>query len=289
MIASPEVQAVTCIFSIANIRWMSGLILCCSTLFVSSGCSSSVELYGQLQESECNIMLAKLVEAGIAAEKSAGAENTFLLNVPESQLSRAIDVLHDAGLPKSQFRGFAEEFPQSGLISSPLQERVRYMHALSEELAKTISKIDGVIDARVHIVLPESTAFGELINPSSASVFIKHSYQVNLDAVIPEIKSFIRNSVEGLSDDMVSVVLVESAALKNRVEIASKAKYDSVFDIQVRPSSKDFLSNVLYVMGGVGLFNLLTAIITTLLWLRSRRTLKQQQARLTELESAATA
>ena len=46
------------------------------------------------------------------------------------------------------------------------------MHALAQDLSATISRIDGVVVARVHIVLPDNNPFAEKVKPSSAAVFI---------------------------------------------------------------------------------------------------------------------
>ena len=243
------------------------------TLSGITGCSGDVELFGDLDEKECNEMLAVLGENDIQAKKSADGDSSFKLMVTESELGPAIVVLQDNGFPHNQFRGISEEFPQSGLISSPYQERIRYMHAQSEELAMTITRIDGVIDARVHIVLPETTAFGEQLSPSSASVFIKHSYDINMSNVVPEIKAFISNSVEGLEEDKVSVVLVESAALRRQVEAATQLRFDRIFSIDVKPTSASFLRNLLATLAGIGVINLILAVTSTVLCLRARRKL----------------
>jgi type III secretion protein J len=220
-------------------------------------------------------MLAILGESDIQAMKISDGEKTFGLQVWDSELSSSIVVLRNAGYPRSEFQGISEEFPQTGLISSPYQERIRYMHALSEELALTVTKVDGVIDARVHIVLPESTAFGEQMTPSSASVFIKHSSEVRMENVVPEIKDFVANSVEGLDANKVAVVLVESVALKRQIESASQAKFERVFNVEVRPNSAAYLRNLLLLLAGTGGINLVLAVASTLLCIRARKKLAQ--------------
>ena len=100
-------------------------------------------------------MLAALINAGMDAQKIAGKEGMVGLSVPASQVGRALDLLRAQGLPRERFAGMGEVFKKEGLISSPLEERARYLYALSQELGATLTKIDGVITARVHVVLPE--------------------------------------------------------------------------------------------------------------------------------------
>jgi type III secretion protein J len=45
-------------------------------------------------------------------------------------------------------------FKREGFVSSPLEERARLVHAMSQEIANTINNIDGVVTARVHLVVP---------------------------------------------------------------------------------------------------------------------------------------
>lgn len=246
-------------------------------LVYASGCSDNVELYSRIKENECNEMLAVLLDAQIPAEKVAVDDNLFTLKVVPSEMRRSIDLLHDAGYPKAEFNGIAESFSQSSLVSSPLEERIRYMHALSEELAATITTVDGVITARVHIVLPENTPFGEQISPSSASVFIKHSVNVNLSNVVPEIKSFVENSIEGLSSDKVSVVLFQSDAMRRRLEDAATPQLAEVFDVQVAPQSQGYLKNLLLTLASVALLNFVLLLLVGFMWFRTDRRLKESR------------
>jgi len=250
------------------------LILC------ALGCSDKVELYSRIGENECNEMLAVLLDADIPAEKVVAEDNLFTLKVVPSEMKRSIDLLRDSGYPKGQFNGIAESFSQSSLVSSPLEERIRYMHALSEELAATITTVDGVITARVHIVLPENTPFGEQISPSSASVFIKHSVNRNLSNVVPEIKTFVENSIEGLTSEKVSVVLFQSDAMRRRIEDAAVPEMADVFNVQVAPQSQGYLTNLLLTLGGVAVLNFVLLLLAGWMWFRTNRRLREarQQA-----------
>jgi type III secretion protein J len=123
---------------------------------------------------------------------------------------RAIALLKDAGYPKSSYLSLSKMFEKTGIMSSPFEERVRYIYALGEEVGRTLSQIDGVITARVHIVLPEAPQLGQPVKPSSAAIFIKHRPGVDLDFFQPQIRRLVSSAIEGLEYNSVTVVLSEA-------------------------------------------------------------------------------
>ena len=143
------------------------LVLC-----ALAGCQT--ELYSKLDEREANDMIALLHKYGVAAERSFAKDGTSQISVEERQLAQAIELLKANGLPRRTFTNMGEVFKSSGLISSPTEERARFIYALSEELSRTISDIDGVLSARIHVVLPKNDLLRQDATPSSASVFIRH-------------------------------------------------------------------------------------------------------------------
>ena len=178
----------------------------CFGMIVLTGCAK-VELYSQLDEQQANEMMAILLADGVSCSKAPGEEGTWNLQVSQSDFSRSVNRLREKGFPKARYMGMGDIFKKSGLVSSPTEERIRFMHALSQELSQTISQIDGVLSARVHIVLPNNNPFGDTIQPSSASVFVKHQPGANLNVQIPEITRLVVGSIEGLEYDAVSTVL----------------------------------------------------------------------------------
>jgi type III secretion protein J len=171
-----------------------------------AGCQA--ELYSKLGEREANDMIALLHKHGIAAERSFAKDGTNQIKVEESQLAQAIELLKANGLPRRTFTNMGEVFKSSGLISSPTEERARFIYALSEELSRKISDIDGVLSARIHVVLPKNDLLRQDATPSSASVFIRHDARAPLKSLLPHVKMLVANSIEGLSYEKVSVVLV---------------------------------------------------------------------------------
>lgn len=185
-------------------RLTLGLVLAASLL----ACSRKVEFMAAMPEPEANEVLAALQIAGISAEKMAGKEGMVGVSIDAEQVGRAVTLLREKGLPRERFAGMGQVFKKEGLISSPLEERARYLYALSQELGATLTQIDGVIVARVHVVLPERGVSGELGIPSSAAVFIKYQDGYNLDTVLPQVRRLVTNSIPGLTPEKVSIVLV---------------------------------------------------------------------------------
>lgn len=192
-------------------RLRAGAVL--AVLVLLAACSQQVALYNNMSERDANEVLAALDRAGITANKQAGKDGAVNLMVPQGEVARAVDHLDREGLPRERRASMGDVFRKEGLISSPLEERARYLWALSQELSETLSQIDGVVTARVHVVLPERSTGGEPGLPSSAAVFVKHRRDVDLMPHLPELKRLVASSIPGLSIDKVNVVLMPAAVV----------------------------------------------------------------------------
>ena len=231
--------------------WQNAIIrltLAALLLLLLSGCK--VELYTGLQEQEGNEMLALLLKHGIQSEKQPGKDNMVSLFIEEEQTARAVEILSRNGYPKTRFSTINDVFSDDGLVSTPFEERTRYIYGLSQEVSETLSKIDGVLVARVHIVLPAEPSSGignkKVDFPASASVFIKYNSDYDLDSYIPQIKSIVANAIEGLSYDQVSVSLFPA---ENEVRSDFyPLEYRSVLGLKVSPDSIGHLYVLLTVL-----------------------------------------
>lgn len=193
-----------------RIGWASRIALLCATFLALSGCAK-VPLYSDVAEKEANEMMAILINRGIEVEKSAGKEEyTWIVQVDADNVAESIEVLNKYGYPKDRFQGVGKQFQKSGLVSSPSEERIRFMDALSQDLAETLTNIDGVLNARVHIVLAENNPLKEALHPSSAAVFIKYRRGSGVESLAPQIKKMVTNSIEGLEYEKVSLAFFPS-------------------------------------------------------------------------------
>ena len=175
-----------------------------------AGCKT--ELYANLPEREANEMLGILLSRGVTADKATAKDGSVVLAVEKSQFAQAVSLLSERGYPRHRFETMGDVFKSSGLVASPMQERARFLWALSQELSATVAEIDGVLSARVEVVLPNNDLLARNPAPSSASVFVRYDDRSSVATLVPQLKMLVANSVEGLAYDKVSVVLVPATA-----------------------------------------------------------------------------
>ncbi len=170
------------------------------------------ELYGQLSERQANEMVAVLRSAGIEADKQ-GQGGVFAIQTARGDFPAAVRALAAQGYPREQYDSMGSVFKREGFVSSPLEERARLVHAMSQEISNTLASIDGVVQARVHLVMPERHPLADKATPSAASVFIKHRPDKDMTAQVAQIKALVVNSIEGLPYDNVTVALFPAEEL----------------------------------------------------------------------------
>lgn len=193
----------------SKLKYLFQVSVIAAACVLLAGCGK-VALYSNLKEKEVNEMMAILLSRGIDCDKMPGTDTFWTLNVEQDRLADSVDILSTFGYPKDEFSNIGIVFKKTGLVSSPTEERIRFMFALSQTIAETITEIDGVLSARVHVVLPDNDPLKELIEPASAAVFVKYRRGSGVDGLGPQIKRLVTNSIEGLAYDKVSLAFFPS-------------------------------------------------------------------------------
>ncbi len=130
---------------------------------------SFTRLYSDLQPADA----ADVVDAlrGLDIDYRLDTDTGTVL-IPESRLHAARLELASQGLPQGGGIGMDSLKEQPTFGQSQFRETALYQHALEAELARTISFIGSVRDARVHLALPKQSAFIRDRKPASASVML---------------------------------------------------------------------------------------------------------------------
>ncbi len=177
-----------------------------------AGCSR-IDLYTDLSEQQANEVAAVLLAAEIDADKRLSETKAWAVRIEKSDLPRAMDVLEGAGVPRITAPSMAEIFKKDGFISSPLEERARFISATQSGLEQTIARMNGVLDARVHLAMPERDPLTDAIVPPSAAVMVRYAQDIKFaeNGGINNVKALVRDAVEGLAPERITVVATPSA------------------------------------------------------------------------------
>ncbi len=160
-------------------------------------------LYGNLDTAEAGRVTQALDSSSVQYKISQGGGAIY---VPSSQVHQMRMQLATQGIPKGEGIGY-ELMDKNTLGMSDFMQHANYNRAVQGELARTISKFNGIDSARVMIVSPENRL---LIDPGrhpTASVFLNMRRMSRpASETVSAIQMLVANSIEGLSVNHVSVV-----------------------------------------------------------------------------------
>ncbi len=157
-------------------------------------------LFGNLNDADAAQLANSLDQSGIPYKVENGA-----VMVPAERVSEARMNLAAKGLPASSGFSLMEKDPGFGV--SQFMENARYQHALETELARTIASLKAVEGARVHLAVPQQSAFVRDRRPVSASVFLQLRSGARLDREkVESIVNLVASSIPELSAEHVTVV-----------------------------------------------------------------------------------
>lgn len=133
-------------------------------------------------------------------------ESGKVIKVPEARVDQLRLSMVSAGVPKGGGAGF-ELFDRQSYGTTNFAEQLNYERALSGELARTISSLEAVESARVHLNLPRPKLYTKDAQPPSVSVAIRlRPGQGLTKKQIEGVVGLVQGSVERLERDAITLI-----------------------------------------------------------------------------------
>ena len=190
-------------------------------------------LLGSLAGMDANQVMETLAAADIAytVEPNSGA-----LLVKADDLARARLKLAGAGIaPAASNIGFEILDKEQGLGTSQFMEATRYRRGLEGELARTVSSLNNVKGARVHLAIPKSSVFVRDERKPSASVLVELYPGRSLEpSQVMAIINLVATSVPELSKSQITVVDQKGNLLSDQQELSELTMAGKQFDYSRR-------------------------------------------------------
>jgi type III secretion protein J len=261
----------------------SALLLFVNVLFLT-GCESNEIIANNVDERQANVILVLLASYGIPAQKTVApsaavgagpATISYNISVTPNNSIKAMAILNENGLPRIRGTTLLELFAKQGLMTSEMEETIRYHAGLAEELANTIRKIDGVLDANVQLSFPPpETGIPGVAQPKkiAASVYVKHQGIADdpNSHLVTKIKLLVSGSITGLDINDVTVISDRSrftnvvVAETTEALMKKEEQFVSIWSVMMTKTSASRFRTILFFLGFGALIFLL--LIGWLLW-----------------------
>ena len=210
-------------------------------------------LYGAMSPADNATAVSLLQANGIPYTMAGG---TGLLSVPSDQIPQARMALASEGFPRGGGVGFESLYQEQEMGLSSFMEQARYNRAVEAELARTISAMDSVKGARVHVAASKQSAFIRRGQEPSASVMVSLYPGRGLsERQLAGIVHLVASSIPELQASKVSVVDQAGKLLSNQDGEDNDFGYTSEqFRIaqQLEDSLNDRIESILEPILGIG-------------------------------------
>jgi len=161
-------------------------------------------LYSDLDQQDAGAIVQKLDALKIPYEV---APTGGMIRVPSEQVGKIRMQMASDGLPKGGSIGYEIFDQKEGFGTTSFVQNINHLRALEGELARTISTMNVIQTARVHLVLPQRELFSHNAQTATASVFLKTRGGVILTREqIAAIQNLIAAAVPQLQPTQISIV-----------------------------------------------------------------------------------
>jgi len=188
---------------VAYIIAVAAVLALCSFIFHLAARPQFVALYANMDPNEAAPLVSHLRETGVPFRL---ADFGTTLKVPQELVYELRIDLAGKGMPFAQGMGF-ELFDESRLGMTDFERQVKLQRALQEELRRTITALDAVLQARVHLALPEPRVFLREQAEPSAAVYLKLNPLVQIrEEQVKGIVHLVASSVENLKPENITLI-----------------------------------------------------------------------------------
>lgn len=160
-------------------------------------------LYSRLDQADAGLILEKLRDMNIKYTLRDGGRSIY---VPTDKVYDLRLEFAGEGIPKAKGIGF-EIFDKTNFGITDFVQRMNYIRAIQGEISRTISQLEEVVSARIHIVIPEAELFSDQQKETTASIALS----VKPGAVLSKeqingIRYLTASAVEGLEPRNITII-----------------------------------------------------------------------------------
>ncbi len=172
-------------------------------------------LFSNISQEDAVKIIDKLKAERVTYELQQGGRTIL---VPSKRVHELRLQYASEGLPSGGGVGF-EIFDKTSLGMTEFVQNLNYRRALEGELSRTISQLEEIETARVHIATPKKSLFMEKEQSATASVVLKIKGSRRLkESQVEGIGNLVAGSVEGLSAGDVTIIDMHGNVLSGAQE-----------------------------------------------------------------------
>ncbi len=172
-------------------------------------------LYGSLSATDSREIVKQLELSGVAFTT---ANNNAEIMVPAEKVTSTRLQMAELGLPSGGSVGYEVFDSMDSLSATNFMQNVNLVRALEGELSRTIKAIEGIQNARVHLVMQQREMFTREIQEPTASVYIKMKSGRLAENQVKAVQHLIAAAVPKLKPSNISIVDERGALLSRSYE-----------------------------------------------------------------------